>query len=467
VIVRQLSIRARLAMGFAAALLLVLAAAGAFVYLRVADDLSSNLDDGLRSRAHDLAALLRNAGESPQELAGGPVAKVEVKEGFSQILSADGSVVATTLERGSGPALDRDQIALAGRGPVFTERVVAGVEGEVRIFGRPARSEGRLFVITVGASMDDRSETLSGLLRAFLIGSPVAILLASALGYFLAGRSLAPVEAMRRRAREITVERSGERLPLPRAEDEIHHLGETLNLMLDRLEAGIQRERVFVSDASHELRTPLAILGAELELADRPERPPEYLRSAVRSAREEIDRLSQLAEDLLLIARFDEGRLPISREPIQVSALLERVRDRFARRAEGSQREIAIDAAPDPPVDLDPFRVEQALGNLVDNSLRHGKGKVLLSARRRDGLVELEVFDEGSGLPDGFEDQAFERFTRSDAGRGGGGAGLGLAIVRAIAVAHGGSVQIVSGSGNPGTTVQVTLATGAGEGEAA
>ena len=118
---------------------------------------------------------------------------------------------------------------------------------------------------------------------------------------------------MRRRAQEITLERSGERLPLPRAEDEIHHLGETLNLMLDRLEAGVQRERVFVDEASHELRTPLAILGAELELADRPERSPEDLRAAVGSAREEIDRLSQLAEDLLVIARFDQGQLPIAR----------------------------------------------------------------------------------------------------------------------------------------------------------
>jgi two-component system, OmpR family, sensor kinase len=439
----------------------VLAVAGAFVYLRVSSDLSSSLDDGLRSRAHDLAALVGDAGdagEGPAELAGGPVAQVEVKEGFSQILSPGGRVVATTLERGSGPALDKGQIERAAREPLFVERKVPGVEGEVRILGRPTRSEGQRFILALGASTDDRSETLAGLARAFLIGSPLAIVLASGLGYLLAGRSLAPVEAMRRRAQEITVERSGERLPLPRAEDEIHHLGETLNLMLDRLEAGIRRERVFVSDASHELRTPLAILGAELELADRPERSPEYLRAAVGSAREEIDRLSQLAEDLLLIARFDEGRLPIARQPVQLRALLERVRDRFARRAKGSEREITVDAPPGPPVDLDPFRVEQALGNLVDNALRHGDGKVQLSARHQDGFVVLEVSDEGSGFAAGFESEAFERFTRADAGRGGGGGtGLGLAIVRAIAVSHGGRVSVVSGAGNPTTTLRVTL----------
>ena len=188
-----------------------------------------------------------------------------------------------------------------------------------------------------------------------------------------------------------------------------------------------------------------------------PERSPEYLRAAVGSAREEIDRLSRLAEDLLLIARFDEGRLPIARQPVQLRALLERVRDRFARRANSAQREIAVDVAPGSPVDLDPFRVEQALGNLVENALRHGDGKVQLSARRQDGFVVLEVSDQGSGFAAGFEDEAFERFTRADPGRGGGGAGLGLAIVRAIAVSHGGRVSAVSGSGNSTTTLQVRL----------
>jgi two-component system, OmpR family, sensor kinase len=465
VIVGRLSIRARLAAGFAAALLLVLALAGVFVYLSVQDDLNSSLDDGLRSRADDVGALVGNRGERPQRLGGGPIARAEDKEGFSQILSQRGAVVDTTLAPGTGPALNRGQIERAASEPHFVEREVPGVEGDVRILGRPASSGGRTFVVVVGSSTDDRNETLAGLARAFLIGAPLAIVLASGLGYLLAGRSLAPVAAMRRRAQEITAERSGERLPLPRAEDEIHHLGETLNLMLDRLDAGLQRERVFVSDASHELRTPLAILGAELELADRAERSPEYLRAAVGSARDEIDRLSRLAEDLLVIARFDQGKLPIARQPVRVGALLERVRNRFAHQAKSAQREIAVDAPDGPPVDLDPFRIEQALGNLVDNALVHGSGGVRLSARDEDGFVVLEVSDEGSGFATGFESEAFERFTRADAGRGGGGAGLGLAIVRAIAVAHGGTVSVVSDPGDSTTTLQVRLPLERPEGE--
>jgi two-component system OmpR family sensor kinase len=454
VILGRLSIRARLAAGFAAALLLVLALAGAFVYLQVSSDLSSALDEGLRSRADDLATLV---GEENTPLAGGPVTRAEDKEGFSQILNPRGRVVATTLAPKTGPALDKGQIERATREHIFVDREVPGVEGDVRVLGRPASSEGRTFVVVVGSSTDDNREALAGLVRAFLIGAPLAIVVASGLGYLLAGRSLAPVEAMRRRAKEITLERSGERLPLPRAEDEIHDLGETLNMMLDRLEAGLQRERIFVADASHELRTPLAILGTELELADRPHRSPDDLRAAVRSAREEIDRLSRLAEDLLVIARFDQGRLPIARQPIQLRALLERVQERYVRRAQGSGREIAVEAPAGPPVDLDPFRIEQALGNLVDNALRHGGGEVRLAARREGGSVVLEVSDDGSGFATGFESEAFERFARAGPGRSGGGAGLGLAIVRAIAVSHGGRVSVVSSTGNSTTTLRVTL----------
>jgi signal transduction histidine kinase len=214
---------------------------------------------------------------------------------------------------------------------------------------------------------------------------------------------------------------------------------------------------VFVADASHELRTPLSILKTELELADRRERSADDLRRAVHSAREEVDRLSRLAEDLLVIARSDQGRLPIKRERVEPGQVLERVQDRFARRADEEERKIVVDAPPGQTADLDPFLIEQALDNLVDNALRHGEGEVRLSARRRDGSVVLEVSDEGPGFPPGFEAQAFERFTRPDGGRTGGGAGLGLAIVRAVAAAHGGQAGVAGPRDGSPTTLRLTL----------
>jgi signal transduction histidine kinase len=438
-VIRRLSLRARLTAAFAAAFLVVLALAAVFVYLRVASDLSGTLNDGLRARADDIAALVTGGGTP--ELGGGRL--VEGDEGFSQVLRSGGEVVASTLPLSVGPTLTQDEQRRATSESVrIDERDVQGIEGGARILARPAESPAGSFVVVTGASLEDRQETLSGLVSTFLIGAPLALLVASGFGYWIAGRSLAPVEAMRRRADEITLERSGERLPLPQADDEIHRLGETLNSMLDRIEASLDRERVFVADASHELRTPLSILRTELELAGRPGRSPEELRSALRSAAEEVDRLSQLAEDLLVIARSDQGRLPIAREEIALSTLLERVRERFAQRAAEAGRSIAVVGPNGDRASLDPLRVEQALGNLVDNALRHGAGSIGLRAARNGAEVLFEVSDEGPGFAEDFAPQAFERFTRADEGRTEGGAGLGLAIARAIAAAHGGSVSI-------------------------
>jgi signal transduction histidine kinase len=248
--------------------------------------------------------------------------------------------------------------------------------------------------------------------------------------------ALRPVEAMRRRAAAISGNRTGERLPVPQSADELARLGETLNQMLDRLETALVRERTFVADASHELRTPLAILKTEIDLALRRGRSPEELRAALESAGEETDRLVRLAEDLLVIARVDQGRLPLRPEELDVTELLVTVAARFGVQAEPA-RGVTVRG--------DRARLEQALGNLVDNAQRHGRGEVRLSATARAGTVELHVIDEGDGLPPDFAPHAFERFTRADGARGRGGAGLGLAIVAAIANSHGGSAHANGG----------------------
>jgi signal transduction histidine kinase len=450
----RLSIRARLTVAFAAALTLVLALAGLFVYLRVSSELTASIDDGLQARANDLTALVADSGNRAPVLSGG---LFESEGGFSQILRPDGRVVASTLAPETGPAVPTQLVRRAAREQVLLdERRVPGIEGAARILTRPASSPDGPVVVVAGSSTQDRRETLVEIAGAFAIGAPLALLIASGFGYLLAARAIAPVEAMRRRAAEVTLQRSGERLPLPAAQDEIHRLGETLNTMLDRIEASLERERSFVADASHELRTPLAVLRAELDLADRPNRSTEELQAALRSASEEVDRLSRLADDLLVIARFDQGRLPINRERVSLADLLERVRDRFARRAADGDRAIAVEASPGLEADLDVLRMEQALGNLIDNALRHGGGEVRLSAHKEDGLVLIEVSDAGPGFPDGFEGEAFARFARADEGRTRGGAGLGLAIVRAIAQAHGGAVTVAA-SGTSATTLRISL----------
>jgi signal transduction histidine kinase len=306
----------------------------------------------------------------------------------------------------------------------------------------------------VGQSLQDRNDTLSSLVTSFAVGGPIAVVLASLLGYALAAAGLRPVEAMRRRAQEVSLGSGEERLPLPAAHDEIRRLGETLNEMLDRLRGSFERERRFVADASHELRTPLAVIKTELEGALRSGQHDPQVREALVAAVEECDHLGQLAEDLLVVARTGDGELPMRREPLEPRELLERVRRRFADRARERGRTIQIDVDGGQPVYADELRLGQALGNLVDNALRYGQGEVGLRSRSADGGSELEVSDQGEGFAPDFADRAFERFARGDRARTRSGTGLGLSIVRAIAEAHGGRADLVPGAG---ATVRIWL----------
>jgi signal transduction histidine kinase len=228
---------------------------------------------------------------------------------------------------------------------------------------------------------------------------------------------------------------------VPPSGDEVARLGQTLNDMLSRLERAFARERTFVSDASHELRTPLAILKGELELAMTHAVTVDAFREAVASAAEETDRVVQLAEDLLVIARSDQGRLPVSAVDVPALELLQSTAQRFNGRSLEHHASLVVNVDDGLTLLADPLRLEQAIGNLVDNALRHGRGTVSLSAvRGSDDMDVISVTDDGPGFPPEFLEVAFERFTRGDVARGRGGTGLGLAIVRAIVEAHGGSV---------------------------
>jgi two-component system OmpR family sensor kinase len=453
--VSRLPIRARLTAAFALAMVLVLAAAGLFVYVRLKDSLNETVDTGLTARA---AAV----GGSGDASAGAPE---ESEEGFAQVLSAKGEVLDAAGGARGGVLTGAERARAAAGGMVQVERDVPGIEATARILAGPVTAEGgALDVFAVGQSLDDRDETLSGLVASFAIGGPIAVVLASLLGYVLASAGLRPVEAMRRRAGEVSLTHDGGRLPLPAAHDEVRRLGETLNEMLDRLRRSFDRERRFVADASHELRTPVAVIRAELDAALLAGGHDEQVREALVAAREECDHLAQLAEDLLVVARAAEGELPVRREPIEVRPLLEGIRARFGDRAREQARELRVEGGDGLRIEADDFRLRQALGNLVDNALRHGAGDVVLRARRSEsnGGVELEVADNGPGFAPGLADHAFERFARGDAARTRGGTGLGLAIVRAIAEAHGGRAEIVADGGSGGT-VRLLLPSGSSQ----
>ena len=438
----RLPIRVRLTAAFALAMVVVLAAAAAFVYVRLEEDLGESVTDGLENRAAAVAA----SGQASAGAAG------EDEEGFAQLVGTDGDVRDSAGGAGSGSALTPGELEdAAGGEEVLVERELPGIEGTARVL---AGSAGQGEVVIVGQSLDDRDETLTGLVASFAVGGPIAVLLASLLGYALSATGLRPVEAMRRRAADVSLERDGERLPLPAARDEIRRLGETLNAMLDRLHASYERERRFVADASHELRTPVAVIKTELEGALRAGGHSPPVREALAAAVEECDHLAQLAEDLLVLARSGDDGLPVRPGDLLAEEVLNAVRERFADRARTRGRAIRVENADGLRVEADELRLRQALGNLVDNALRYGDGDVVLSSRAVDAAVELRVADSGPGFPPELSERAFERFARGDFARTRGGTGLGLAIVRAIAEAHGGSADIVPG---PGATVRISL----------
>ena len=415
----RVPIRLRLTFAFAVAMAIVLAATGAFLYVRLAESLDEGINDALVARLADATQVAERTG-------GG---RSVFEDGFTEISG-----------RGTSTNLPAGPVARARSGPVDLD--------SSRVFDEPHRiladvvktPSGRATVV-VGASLDDRDEALQALLAQLLIAAPIALLLSSLLGYWLARSALRPVEEMRVEAAAISGAEPGRRLPSGKAGDEIARLGETLNQMLARLESAIERERSFVADASHELRTPLALLQAELELALRKPRTHEEQEAALRSAKAETDRLVRLAEDLLVLAQTDDGRLPLRRDEVHADELLAAVGESFAIRAETEERSISVGASSGGLLNADRVRLQQALGNLVDNALRHGSGAVHLSGVDQPESVELHVTDEGDGFSEDFLPHAFERFGRADESRTGGGAGLGLALVAAIAEAHGGSAR--------------------------
>ena len=428
----RLPIRLRLSAAFAVGLVLVLVVAATFVYQRLQESLDESVNSGLSARAHAVEALVGDGTDTvPPELAG------EAEEGFAQVVSPDGQLQ-DSIGGARGAVLTAAEVERARTGRVVVERMVPGIDGRARVLARPMGSR----VVVVGQSLEDRDDALTSVARSFAAGGPIAVVLASLIGYALAAAALRPVDAMRRRAEQVSLAPDEPLLPLPRVDDEIRRLGVTLNEMLDRLRRSFGRERQFVADASHELRTPVSVIKAELEGALRSGDYGPDVRDALVAALAECDQLALLAEDLLVLTAAGEGRLPVRAEDMPADEVLGHLRDRFADRAAHAGRRIVLQSDEGLQIRADPLLLRQALGNLVDNSLRHGTGEIRVRARADDGALELDVSDSGAGFGPELARTAFERFTRGDEARTRGGSGLGLAIVRAIAEAHGGSAEI-------------------------
>ncbi|MFJ9155140.1 ATP-binding protein [Streptomyces sp. NPDC102270] len=451
-------LRWRLALLFALGTAFVIATAGLLFLQQLTAGLNNSLDSTLRMRADAEVARLASARPLPplpppppsesrdrgqQE---GQHGQSPGSDDITQVLARDGTVLATTDPAGRQPLADTTQRWAAPHAPV---RFTTTVEGEkYRMLAVPARLGAQPVLVVVGTGSHLVEEATARTSTALWIAGPPAVVLAGLGAYALTGSALRPVERMRRRLADISEHDTTARLPLPSTRDEIATLAITMNAVLDRLAQALARERSFIADAGHELRTPLTTLKAELELARRPGRPHHALVDAITAAADDTDRLIRLAEDLLVLARADEGHAFLRTAPTAPADILTRAVHAASARAHPRGVRLNLHADAQVRIVADPDRLRQAVDNLLDNALRHSPDgaviDVTLSTPHGPGadVAVIEVRDHGPGFPPAFLPLAFERFRRADAARAraGGGAGLGLAIVRSIAEAHGGSV---------------------------
>jgi hypothetical protein len=458
-----MSLRWRLALLFAAGTAAVVAVAGLAFVWQLRTSLNAALDDTLQARAHALAAQVatarplaghrpasggqdsggRNGGDSQGN--GGQV-RFSGADELTQILTPAGGVLAYSQAAGQDPLLAGAQLRRAAAEAVALTTAVEGEQS--RLLAIPARNGGRRVIALVGISTNVAQAAEDRASAAVWISAPLAALAAGLAAWLLTGAALGPVERMRRRLAEITEHDAGTRLAVPATGDEIASLAVTMNAVLDRLQRALVRQRVFVADAGHELRTPLTALKAELELAAWPGRSRRALAAAVATAAGDTERLVRLTEDLLLLARAEDGAAFVRPARIDLVDVLSAAVRSFAAQAQTGEVTIELEADERLPAMADAVRLRQAVDNLIGNAIRHappGSTVEVTGQDRRDmsppGIV-IEVRDHGPGFPADFLPHAFERFRRADAARSRaqGGAGLGLAIVAAIVHGHGGRV---------------------------
>jgi len=304
---------------------------------------------------------------------------------------------------------------------------------------------------SIAAAVDESSlrETFWMLVGILAMGVPFAAGLAIAGGYFLAGRVLSPVGAMADKAREITGDSLGERLPVGNPQDEFGRLATVFNDTLSRLHDSFDRLRRFTADASHELRTPLTAMRSVGEIALQAPLDQGKYRDVIGSMLEEVDRLTRLVDSLLMLTRADSGAARPEREVVELTALAGNVAEHLRVLADEKQQRLRVDASARVEAVCDPAILRLGLMNLLHNAIKYTPPGGAIDVRAKataSGQPSIEVQDTGPGIPAAHHKRIFERFYRADPGRArdSGGAGLGLAIAHWAVAANSGRIELES-----------------------
>jgi heavy metal sensor kinase len=442
-----LPIRARITVLYVVLLIGVMLGLSAFLLVRLQAGLLHGVDQGLATRAAQISLGMENGCEGEfQDVSGTSLAGLPLGESGAQFLGLDGSVKEYAGDPAAQqPLIDMPSVRSLLDGGTYRATVSTGTDEErFRVLAVALPQGSCQGVIAVATSYDQVSRSVRQLALLLGIAGPAVIVLAAVSGWWLTGRALSPVSRMTREAEAIGVERLDARVEVPAARDELRQLAQTLNAMLDRLARGLEDRRRFAADASHELRTPLAVMRSELDVSLRDPGLSVAARGTLESTVQEVERMTAIVENLLTLARADDGSLELLKHETELKEVAEAAALAALPLARPAGVTISVSGPPG-RVGLDPLRIEQVLSNLLGNAIRFSPrgGDVRIETWERPGWVGCTVTDEGPGVPTGVADRVFERFVRGDSTRpNDGGSGLGLAISREIVIAHGGEIWV-------------------------
>lgn len=476
------SIRTRLTLWYTGVLALVLVVLFVITYLVFLGSVQRRMDNDLGELSKAFLATVR--AELEDQTAPDPfmvaleaaIAEHHFRDHVYAVLDSSGKlIVGSTEDAPASPSTRRDsgnllesasfeQFVASGASAEQFFGVVRGGRSGYRGFARRFTAEGKPYTLIILRSLHPQSEMLEEVTATFAWVIPIAILLASGGGYFLARKSLAPVVAMSRQAGRIGAANLHERLAVQNEKDELGHLARSFNGLLDRLAESFDRQRRFMADASHELRTPVAILRGESEVAlSQQARSADEYRESLGVLHHEAERLTRIVEDLFTLTRADAGQYPLQPRDLYLDELIAECVHSARTLAHAKKISLTFDQAPESPIHADESLLRRMLLNLLDNAIKYTPelGRVTVACRRSGEEYAVSIADTGMGIPAELRPRIFERFFRADKARSrsdsdGGGAGLGLAISRWIAEAHQGRLELAR-SDSTGSTFTAYL----------
>ncbi len=451
---RLRTVRVRLTLLHVAATLIVLVVYAAAVYTLVRFNVSGALDQRLRG---DFLWATSMAQPQPDGTLVWWDGDENIESPWLQVWGQDGQPVFRTTRANRIPVPASETLARRPDGRIVS---VPTPTQPFRILTDEVTISDRPLVIQVGSSEAAMQQELRELFLVLVLGLPLSVAAAGLGGYWLARDALAPIDRMAERARSITAERLGERLPVENPRDELGKLATVFNTTLARLESSFEQMRRFTAHVSHELRTPLTAIRSVGEVGLREARDAEAYRSVIGNMLEDADKLRGLVERLLLLSKGDTGQIKLSAESIDLCELSRSVSTHLSVLAEEKEQSLTVDCHGICRCVGDRLVVRQALINLVDNAIKYtpNGGRIQVRVSEDADSVVVDVSDTGSGIPEAVQHRIFDRFWRGAADQSGTstGAGLGLALAKWAVEANYGELTYQNAAGG-GSVFRVTL----------